>query len=515
MNNRKRNIQGFTISLLTFAIFVGIFVFIKNSSVSYAIDTGIDKSGLPSSKFNTNYTTTSTVNYIKDAVSSNNGNTAYLNNFFVPEDLMTSDNKTPLYILMKNLETPANSTESFELTTDNPTSITDNGLKYIISHGYNTTNTTNTVFTTNTYGSVTDNSIKQYITQVALWLYIYENNTTFTDNYCKDDACYFYDTSNNVITTQNLKSYISTCANYKNYGYLNYIIKLVSDAENYTGSQSSSIDVTKAGSSNYIFNDNFTLMMTETITPQSKTNNSNYLYYSVEIDDPNNYGAYIVDTNNNRISNTDIMNGSFKVAVPLEEDIESMDLTTIKVKVYGHYITNDGYAYRVTDSDNGLLKDKKTRYSDVMLGYVPSEVIEADFSLKNFVKISKIDAANSEELPGATLEITSLDDSSKKYSWVSTTTPHALYLENGDYKLCETIAPTGYTLKTECIEFSVDGNNIVSVTMENDTTVPTPDTGMFISKSIYIIGSLLIVIGISLIVVSYNKKQRLSSEQQQ
>ena len=78
-----------------------------------------------------------------------------------------------------------------------------------------------------------------------------------------------------------------------------------------------------------------------------------------------------------------------------------------------------------------ILKDKKTRYSNIMLGYVPTEIIEADFSLRNFVKISKIDAANSKELPGATLEITNVDDSSKKYSWVSTNTPHAIYLENG------------------------------------------------------------------------------------
>ena len=158
----------------------------------------------------------------------------------------------------------------------------------------------------------------------------------------------------------------------------------------------------------------------------------------------------------------------------------------------------------------GLLKDKKTRYSNIMLGYVPTEIIEADFSLRNFVKISKIDAANSKELPGATLEITNVDDSSKKYSWVSTNTPHAIYLENGKYKLCETIAPKGYTLKTECINFTVDGKKIISVTMENDTTITPPNTGMFSSKSIYIIGGLLIVIGFSTIVIIYNKKQRLS-----
>ena len=165
---------------------------------------------------------------------------------------------------------------------------------------------------------------------------------------------------------------------------------------------------------------------------------------------------------------------------------------------------------KTTDRYTGLLKDKKTRYSNIMLGYVPTEIIEADFSLRNFVKISKIDAANSKELPGATLEITNVDDSSKKYSWVSTNTPHAIYLENGKYKLCETIAPKGYTLKTECINFTVDGKKIISVTMENDTTITPPNTGMFSSKSIYIIGSFLIVIGFSTIVIIYNKKQRLS-----
>ena len=75
MNNRKRNIQGFTISLFTFALFIGMFTFIKNFSVSYAIDTGINKSFLPSSTFKTNYTTTAASNYIKDAVSVNNGKT--------------------------------------------------------------------------------------------------------------------------------------------------------------------------------------------------------------------------------------------------------------------------------------------------------------------------------------------------------------------------------------------------------------------------------------------------------
>ena len=112
--------------------------------------------------------------------------------------------------------------------------------------------------------------------------------------------------------------------------------------------------------------------------------------------------------------------------------------------------------------------------------------------------------------PPSNLEITNVDDSSKKYSWVSTNTPHAIYLENGKYKLCETIAPKGYTLKTECINFTVDGKKIISVTMENDTTITPPNTGMFSSKSIYIIGGLLIVIGFSTIVIIYNKKQRLS-----
>ena len=84
------------------------------------------------------------------------------------------------------------------------------------------------------------------------------------------------------------------------------------------------------------------------------------------------------------------------------------------------------------------------------------------------VKISKQDITTKKELPGATLVIK--DANGKEIEkWVSTNEPK--YIENlavGNYTLCETQAPDGYVLATECIKFTVkDDGSIASVIMYN------------------------------------------------
>ena len=211
--------------------------------------------------------------------------------------------------------------------------------------------------------------------------------------------------------------------------------------------------------------------------------------------------------NNHTISNPDRITSSFKVVVPLKEDLSTMDLTSIKVHVYAHFLKPTGNEYRVTDSTNPLIdSNKKQVYTNVYYGYTPNEVIETNFNLYNFTKISKIDVANSNELPGATLVITDKNDSTNTETWVSTDTPHYTYLKNGDYQLCETLAPDGYEKSTECIDFSVDGTKITSVVMEN---AHIPNTSAFRKTTIYIIGGILMLLGIgSFGYVMYKKKGR-------
>ena len=481
----------------TFMVFLMTIFFFSQFSSSYAIPTGVDRSGVPSSTFLSNVTTESKTNYMQNAYGSSS---VILNNFAVPTNYRTSNNSTPLYKLMKNLDTPTQS-EKFEIIEENPTSITDKGIQYILAHGYNTTNTTRTVFTTGTYGAVTDNNIKEYITQIALWLYIYENKTEFADTYCANGGCDFTsNTSGTLMTSSAIRDLITTCGNKTNYQYLKYITLLVDNAKNYQGRKTSQMASFSSTSFSYQINDDFTLLVTDEVTPSSSSNEDNYLYYSVEVKDPNNYGVYLVDSSNKKITNTNNMSSSFKIAVPLQEKLSDMNLSSIEIQIYGHFVRDDGYSYRVTSSTNSLLNDdKKPRYAEVLYGYTPSEVVGTSFTLYNFVEISKVDITNSKEIPGATLELKKkdqADDDDFGETWVSTNKPHYIYLDDGEYMLCETIPPTGYILNTECVNFEVDNSHIVSVEMKNEPYIPTPPTGLFQSKIIYFIGFLLTITGV-------------------
>ena len=78
------------------------------------------------------------------------------------------------------------------------------------------------------------------------------------------------------------------------------------------------------------------------------------------------------------------------------------------------------------------------------------------------VTISKQDITTSKELPGASLVV---EDSEGNIidSWVSTNEPHKIKdIKPGTYKLTETIAPEGYVISTETIEFTIDKNNKIT-----------------------------------------------------
>ena len=470
---KKFNLLFLIIILLTSFYYINI-------SKTYAEPTSV--SG-PSSTFKTNFSGT-TINYVKDglvAASADSGNSS---KFLVPKDLKVDGASTPLYVLSRNMSVPG-STEQFEIISgDTPKTVSDPRIVYIISHGYNTINTTNNIFTSNNYGNI-NNTQKQYVTQIALWLYIYENKSSFSSTYCANSACEL---------SSDARSLINTAASQSGYGYLKYITDLVDAAGSYTGPQTSKFSALNDSSVTYTVNNDNTLLTTNTIQPASKSNNANYMYYSVEISDPNNYGVYLTTPDGEKITNLSLMNGSFKVVVPLKDDIEEMDLRTIMITLHAYY-TYDDKEYRVTASSDSLLDaSKHQKYSNVVLGTVGNEVVNTGFQLYNIVKISKIDITDSKELPGAKIKITKKDNDEVVEEYTSTDKPHYLYLANGDYKLCETTAPDGYQLNTECIEFKVDGEKMVAVTMKN-SPVEIPNTGLFGSNITSLIGAVLLIIG--------------------
>ena len=515
----KKILNNYKSYIACLIVIVGAFVIIHTMKNSYAIAPVIDESGRITSSFKTNYTGTN-INYMNDA----NIEEKYKWAYNVPKSLKTSDNKKVLYSVTKNL-TVAGNTQTFEVVEDNPISVSDKGLRYIISHGYNETNTTNTVFINSTYkdsyGALTNAEKQQYVTQLAIWLYIYKNKANFND-YCnidnKSDLCDFksvvvQNSGDNQYTYgeysyQNVITDITNQGKKNNYKWLNYALKLVSDAETYKG-KSDETPKMKSLDVNFYLDESSKKLFSDTITPESKTDNSNYMYYSVEITDPNNYGAYIVDESNEKITNLNKMKGSFKLIIPLKDDITTMNFSSVVLNIHSTYIYDSGVDnFRVTVSSlEGDNIDKHPKYSNVLSGYVPTITILDSLKAPNFTKISKVDAANSKELPGATLVVTKKDDSTFKEEWVSTDEPHYLRLSNGEYQLCEKIAPKGYKKKEECIDFTIDGTKVVGVTMENEVEIE--NTGASSSKTLLIFGSIVLILGVgTIILVRKTSKQK-------
>ena len=223
----------------------------------------------------------------------------------------------------------------------------------------------------------------------------------------------------------------------------------------------------------------------------------------------------------------------------------SNDITTISVN--NKILTVDtngieGYKYRLETRDGKVIDEfttttKDTYISDSLeIGEYTLKQIEApegvivnerpiyfsvsdinEVNVVNFVNdftkvsISKKDMVGSEEVEGAHLVIKDSNGSVVE-EWISSNTPH--YIEKlsvGKYTLTETIAPDGYILNTSVVEFNVlETGDIQSEVMFNSKPVEVPNTGSN-ATYIYLIGGILIIIGASIIYISYrNKTKNLS-----
>ena len=188
--------------------------------------------GLPVENFTTNVTSAVLQNNVRMAYRSKSMTSPFINSFAVPQNVRTSDGITPLYILSKNLDTPTTD-NVIPVGEDNPVEIQDAGINYILTYGYNIENPDGSIFASGEYGNVTDNSIKQYDTQIALWIYIYQNKNKFINSYCQNGACDFLNTSNEAVDATEVYDLVVEGAKIQGYEYLGYIIKLVDNAKNY------------------------------------------------------------------------------------------------------------------------------------------------------------------------------------------------------------------------------------------------------------------------------------------
>ena len=524
----KRMFKKYGSYMLLIVLFIGVIVIVNNTKRSYAItagvdDTGINDSGKITTAFTTNYNSNSgSNNYMQDA----DIDEKYKSNYMVPKSLKTNGNKI-LYLFSKNLYIPSsNHTFGFdnENESGNPTTITDRGIIYIISHGYNDTNKVNTVFTDSEnkaeYGELTDEAKQQYVTQMAIWLYIYdsENKPNF-NSYCviddKADLCDFRSVvnSNDNNYTYGEYSYdkvradIINQAKNNDYKWLNYIIKLVDDAKTYKNKTAETPKLSSLSDVVFTLSSDKKKVTSSLITPTSSKNNENFMYYSVAIKDDNNYGVYLVDQNNNKITNTTNMSGSFKVVIPIDDDVTKMDLTSVVINIYGIYTYDNGYSYRITSAAAGERVKDLPKYSNVSLGYVPTKTIGVKFRGRNFTDISKIDATNGKELAGATLQIINKTNDDVVEEWVSGNKPHSTFLDDGEYKLCETVAPDGYKASTECIDFTIKNEQTIQVITMKNSPITVPNTGLTGSSKLFIFGSIILLIGGSILIIFKRTKK--------
>ena len=110
----KKKLKVIGIShILIIILFIFGFYFSTIVKTSYAIDTGINRSNLPSNTFTSNITNTNQTNYIKTALTSNGNTSTFIENFSIPSNMKINNKNTPLYKMQKNFDTPT-STEEFE-----------------------------------------------------------------------------------------------------------------------------------------------------------------------------------------------------------------------------------------------------------------------------------------------------------------------------------------------------------------------------------------------------------------
>ena len=145
---------------------------------------------------------------------------------------------------------------------------------------------------------------------------------------------------------------------------------------------------------------------------------------------------------------------TFNVKVPVSSlekgkttsfSVEATSTRTIK-SVY-NYFFNEGFQKIVYGK---VFKNDKSKDASLTLS------INVPEDKKYEVSISKTDITGDKEIPGATLNLKG--DNNTNLTWVSTSESHKVTLKPGYYKLTETIAPKGYVLSKETIEFKLDEN---------------------------------------------------------
>ena len=295
------------------------------------------------------------------------------------------------------------------VTMTNPTKV-DNGLAYIIANGYKGTKAD--------YGN--DSKMKQYyITQLAIYTYLGQANPK----------------NNNDVH--------------------NAVWDLVNKAKAANNESNTKLNVSlNASNTNMKLTSDGRYFISDEITVSSNNNNAEFT-----IGGSANVNTEIVDANGNKVNK--VKNGSKVYARIPASTIQAGQSVTVSVAVNGQATKQTAYVYTPNPNKYQTIIPSIT-YPETESAQATIKVKAAKEKIQTKVKISKQDITTKQEVPGAKLVIK--DANGKEVaSWVSTNTPKYIKgLEAGNYTLCETAAPEGYELYTECIKFTVKADGTVS-----------------------------------------------------
>ena len=294
------------------------------------------------------------------------------------------------------------------VTMTNPTKV-DNGLAYIIANGYHGTKSD--------YGN--DSKMRQYyITQLALYTYLGQANPS------------------------------------RNNDVHNAVWKLVDEAKAAKSSTSSALSVSLSISNKTMkLTSDKEYFVSEAITVKSNSGKSMPVSVSA------NTNAFVVNKDGNKV--TTVSNGDVVYIKMPSSQISAGQTITFSMGVSATRSIQNAYVYKPSES----------KYQNMIPGvtYPSKETASAKVTVQASKEkivtktvISKQDITTKKELPGAKLVIK--DANGKEViSWTSGTTAKTISgLQAGSYTLCETAAPAGYELYTECIKFTVKADGTTS-----------------------------------------------------
>lgn len=347
------------------------------------------------------------------------------------------------------------------------------GLAFILNNSYPEN-------PSSTYTAIcgTDDNCKKYITQYAIWYYL--------------DLMGVKDTNGKTNLTADEYNKITSLSTGTD-GYAKSVVYLANSAVTYNNKHqvSPAISVDTTNVTFDVVEDGKYLESSEINV--SSNDEDNFKSYTVSITGENKAEAFIINSGGEATS-TFSKGLPFKIRIPIEKlsGLENLDTA---FTISAGFLTDVVYAYTPTSGAGTEQKPIITTFTNTSVNAnVPLNILLTEFS--------KTDITNGKPVAGATLAIT--DSSGAEIArWTTDEKKHYVSLKAGEYVLTEITSPDGYELNKESINFTVqDDGSITKVEMKNTPTTNVPQTAESIPFYLYIIGAMVLVIGVGVIYVT-------------